>query len=59
MSSIWDDVEIVEVRLPCCPNCGSQRYIPVKGWTDEDGGRTSRRVCEQCSERYVVLTVPN
>jgi hypothetical protein len=60
VASVWDDAPIVEVLLPpkpTCP-CGSAQYIPIRGTTDADGGRTSRRVCKHCGERYVVLTLP-
>ena len=59
MPSVWDNVEIVEVRLPTCPYCGSIKYAPIRGTTDEDGGRTSRRICDQCGRRYIVLTLPS
>jgi transposase-like protein len=58
MPESWADAAVVEVILPVCPHCLSPAYIPVKGWRDADGGRTSRRVCEKCSARYVVLTLP-
>ncbi|MDX1945243.1 MAG: hypothetical protein SFU86_07540 [Pirellulaceae bacterium] len=55
----WADAPIVEVRLATCPYCGSAKYVPVKGWRDADGGRTSWRVCACCSEKYIVLTIPS
>lgn len=54
----WSTAPIVEVTLPACPECGEPEYIRIKGWTDADGGRTSRRVCCRCSTRYIVLTLP-
>ncbi len=58
MAESWDDAAVVEVQLPVCPDCMSPDYIPIKGWRDADGGRTSRRVCRRCSAKYIVLTVP-
>lgn len=61
-SSIWDGVPVIEIPLPTCPTCGvvgvRKNYIPVRGKRDEDGGRTSWRVCAVCSGKYIVLTVP-
>lgn len=58
MVSPWSDAPIVEVTLPSCPACGALAYVPISGKKDSDGGRTSRRVCKRCSERYIVLTLP-
>jgi len=55
--SRWDDAPIVEVPLAVCPRCRSPRYVPIRGFVDADGGRTSRRVCRVCSLAYVVLTL--
>lgn len=54
----WAEAPIVEVTLPTCPQCGDAKYIAIRGWRDPDGGRTSRRVCATCSNRYIVLTLP-
>lgn len=54
--SRWDTCPIVEVRLPACPSCGWTGYVRIRGVTDLDGIRTSRRVCERCSTAYVVLS---
>lgn len=58
MTETWQDAPVVEVMLPACPACGCLAYIGIRGWKDDDGGRTSRRVCRRCSERYIVLSLP-
>jgi hypothetical protein len=59
MPSVWDDATIIEIPLPTCPGCGSPKYIPIRGKKDSDGGCTSRRICKVCSERYIVLRLPD
>lgn len=55
----WNVAPIVEVILPSCPTCGAATYRPIRGITDDDGGRTSRRICASCNEPYIVLTLPS
>lgn len=62
MPSTWDAAPIIEVRLPpkpACPHCGETSYVPIEGRTDSDGVRTSKRVCKECSERYIVISSPS
>jgi transposase-like protein len=55
----WGEAAIIVIPLPKCPSCDSREYVPVRGWRDADGGKTSRRVCKACSTPYVVLTLPD
>lgn len=56
----WDEVEIVVIPVyrPRCPHCASEKYRPIRGTKSDDGSATSRRQCENCSERYIVISEP-
>ena len=45
----WSTAPIVTLYVPprpACPECASTKYRPIRGTTDHDGGRTSRRACD-------------
>lgn len=54
----WNAAPIVGTFRATCPNCFSERYVPIRGWRSNDGSRTSRRVCQDCSTPYINVSEP-
>ena len=54
----WQDVPLVFVYRPACPQCGCERYIRLRTYDGGDGSSSQRRVCTQCSNPYIAVFEP-
>ena len=51
----WTACPIVYVLAAACPACGSLEHINVRTEQNGDGSKTRKRICRQCSTRFLLV----
>ena len=55
----WQNAPFIFVDAICCPACGDTRPIVVRSDRGDDGSRSRRCICRECSRRYIaVIEIP-